>query len=86
MTGSSDGGQAVLAVLIFGILMVSLYLVVRSGVRAGMEDAWKRAGQTPAPVVPTAPPETPAVPTPRAAEEDAVEDVADETPARTDNA
>ena len=88
-TGGSDLGQAGLAVLIFGIVMVSLYLVVRAGVRAGMEDAWKRAGQTPAPVAPTAPPEAPAVPAPRAAEEisaeeTATDDAAAENPARTD--
>jgi hypothetical protein len=52
---SGDFGAAGLAVLIFGITMISLYLVVRAGVRAGMEDAWKRAGQTPAPSGPTAP-------------------------------
>ena len=63
-TGGSDLGQAGLAVLIFGIVMVSLYLVVRAGVRAGMQDAWRQmaAPVPPAPsVAPTvAPPVAPA--------------------------
>lgn len=71
-TGGSDLGQAGLAVLVFGIVMVSLYLVVRAGVRAGMEDAWKRAGQTPAP---SAPPPAP-VPEQRVAEVTAAEETA----------
>jgi hypothetical protein len=58
MTG--DLGAAGLAVLLFGIVMVSLYLVVRAGVRAGMEDAWRQAGW---------PPPTPPVPEQRTAEE-----------------
>jgi hypothetical protein len=64
-TGGSDLGQAGLAVLIFGIVMVSLYLVVRAGVRAGMQDAWRQMGAPPAPPEPPASP----VPEPRVAEE-----------------
>jgi hypothetical protein len=72
MTGGSDGGQAVLAVLLFGILMVSLYLVVRSGVRAGMEDAWKRLNAGVAPTPPAAPP-APEQRAPDASESEATE-------------
>jgi hypothetical protein len=77
-TGGSDFGTAGLAVVIFGITMISLYLVVRAGVRAGMEDAWKRAGQTPAPPEPPVAP----VPEPRAADEsEADTETADHQPA-----
>ncbi|WP_433200942.1 hypothetical protein ACQP00_29665 [Dactylosporangium sp. CS-047395] len=41
----SSSGAAGVTVLLWVLGCVSLYLVVRAAVRAGIEDAWKRRAQ-----------------------------------------
>ncbi|WP_433047326.1 hypothetical protein [Dactylosporangium sp. CS-033363] len=41
----SNPGAAAVTVLLWALGCVSLYLVVRAAVRAGIEDAWKRREQ-----------------------------------------
>jgi hypothetical protein len=90
VTGGSDLGVAGLAVLVFGIVMVSLYLVVRAGVRAGVEEAWRRmaAMQTPPPPPLAPPPAQPPAAAPTAddvAAPPVPEQRTSEAPARTDD-
>jgi hypothetical protein len=40
-----DSGGGLLAVVLWGVGLISLYWVVRGAVRGGIEDAWKRRAQ-----------------------------------------